>query len=973
MRVRQPENPASVDEPASPGDFAPPGYLAPPQDLVLGNEWRLQQPFRDAARSKDASALLTQAIIEQCRHHLSPARRNLGMVFADLAVSGRGCYADFVTKHPQAGGAIRADALSGLSRLGLTVAPALLTRAETEVLDRAYQVAWFLRGQASRGDLGWIAVSGEDDLPHRPVNVPRTPFPQHDLYLAVTGDLLPIAIQTRFAVATAEVPEPVPAARPTRDLPPLPDLEIPPDDRIILFMHGSDSRLEEANDLIPKLVRRPDGRPSGFSVVTMDMPGSGYVDRIDHTEVATWRLEDWRSMTIDERLQAEPKRFSLLPFLERFILEFVRSLSSRVGEEGFVESRLAAVIGGSLGGNLALRLARHGGWVRNAVAWSPGSVWGGTRDAVETGETGAIALGPILASVGGGPTLLDKIGFREIPSSRDQFFADAFDSAVPFKTQPDQWYRDDFPGKAQYVTGARLDRRETYTEEYRRWHWRISFEETLWSWQDPSAQNIKSRLLLGAGAGDDIWPVRIFTNTRRVAEDLASAQGDSFFFEETGHSIHAERPASLGERILDFLDSPRFGDLLDNGHRVWVEDFAGRGHAQVLFYFSGDGHWWLGDLVGARWSWSMVSDSSQLGNLIDDHHKIWTGDFTGHGRSQLLVFDNSGNGRWWLGDLTEPAPRPPHPHPQPGPPPHGGLSPAPGLNWSPVSSSSNFGDLLDHGHRVWVGDFAGRGHAQVLFYWSGGGGFWWLGDLAGGSWHWAEVGVSTPFGNPLDDHHGIWIDDFTGSGRAQVLVFDNSANGRWWLGELTGATPGMNWSPVSSSSNFGDLLDHGHRVWVGDFAGRGHAQVLFYWSGDGFWWLGDLAGGSWTWSMISKSSTFGNLLDGHHGIWIGDFTGGGHAQVLFHGSGDGVWRLGDFGVGMLSWFVVSDSSDAEESSGFVNLLDGQHEIWIADLLGSGHVQVLFYFSGLPGDDGPWWHGDLNGGSLSWSLVGGTAS
>ena len=44
---------------------------------------------------------------------------------------------------------------------------------------------------------------------------------------------------------------------------------------------------------------------------------------------------------------------------------------------------------------------------------------------------------------------------------------------------------------------------------------------------------------------------------------------------------------------------------------------------------------------------------------------------------------------------------------------------------------------------------------------------------------------------------------------------------------------------------FGDLNDSLHLVWTGDFTGKGHAQVLFYYAGDGNWWLGDFASGGW--------------------------------------------------------------------------------------------------------------------------------
>ena len=63
-----------------------------------------------------------------------------------------------------------------------------------QALARAYQVANFLRSgqalpiaekRALRNRLGWIAVSGEDDTPHRPVNVPSSNYPQFDVDVSV--------------------------------------------------------------------------------------------------------------------------------------------------------------------------------------------------------------------------------------------------------------------------------------------------------------------------------------------------------------------------------------------------------------------------------------------------------------------------------------------------------------------------------------------------------------------------------------------------------------------------------------------------------------------------------------------------------------------------------------------------------------------------------------------------------------------
>src|SRR5258708_20058219 len=112
-----------------------------------------------------------------------------------------------------------------------------------------------------------------------------------------------------------------------------------------------------------------------------------------------------------------------------------------------------------------------------------------------------------------------------------------------------------------------------YNAAARRWHWRISLEELIFSWVEPFAgptqpqvpgsyvgapacQEVKSRLLLGAGAADNYVFANIFTSTQTLAGLMVGNDGDTFFLDRTGHSIHAERPGTLAAKVLAFL-SPR--------------------------------------------------------------------------------------------------------------------------------------------------------------------------------------------------------------------------------------------------------------------------------------------------------------------------------------------------------------------------------------------------------------------------------
>jgi hypothetical protein len=604
-------------------------YFEPPPLLVEGNEWRLTSQLRYAAITPDAISVLTDAVVATYEHDLGLGLPGFGTALADLAVTGRRAFADFVAKAPREGGPIEAAALDRLTkaqRPGVT--PDSVRRATTTVLDRAYRVAWFLRGATARGDMQWIAVSGENDLPHRPVNVPRTPYPQYDLFFTVPGDLRDVAVQTRYAIATAAGPPALPPSTPQRTIPPVAEPTLPEHDRIILFIHGSDSRLEEADDLIPKLLYLPDGRPSGFAVISMDMPGSGYVNPIDHTEVGAWPAA-----------RGPAASFSMLPFLEQFILRFVATLSTRLGQPGLVESRLAAVIGGSLGGNLALRLARRGSWIRNAVAWSPGSIWWAATLDTFWGPAAPEMYAQFQVGIA---EAAREIGQLETGASRDAFFAFAFDKKIPFKTQPEQWYRNDFPWKQQYIGNARMDRRETYTRQFRDWHWRVSLEELAWSWKDPTVHDFRSRLLLGAGAADNNDPVYIFMNAQDVAAKLSAVDGDSFFFDHTGHSIHAERPQALASKIIAFLPGPRRASL--------TADYDGDGRRDFAVWRPSTAEWFVidsstGKPRPAAQQWGQTGDIPV------------PGDYDGDGKTDFAVWRPS-TAEWFVIDSSTGKPRP---------------------------------------------------------------------------------------------------------------------------------------------------------------------------------------------------------------------------------------------------------------------------------------------------------------------------
>jgi hypothetical protein len=192
-------------------------------------------------------------------------------------------------------------------------------------------------------------------------------------------------------------------------------------------------------------------------------------------------------------------------------------------------------------------------------------------------------------------------------------------------------------------------------------------------------------------------------------------------------------------------------------------------------------------------------------------------------------------------------------------------------------------------------------------------------------------------------------------------TFDNSFTDRLELSALVDNR--LDWSLISNTSgarpgdpNFADLTRAGIRLWSGRFAQSNQAQMLFNYSGDGNWWLGTLRDGDMTWNSVGNTAGFGDLADGRP-FWIGQFSGSGRDEVLFHYPGDGHWFLGTYAAGQLIWNLAGDTKD------FGNVADGR-PFWTGRFSKPGQNDVMFYYPG----DSTWWLGSFTGNTMSWSVA-----
>lgn len=551
------------------------GIEGAPGSTFGSNEGRLRAELRAAAKAADPIASLCEAAQNFTRDEpataTDPSGADFGNAFADLSVTGKATFARFATLHPNEAALAASPACAGAR-------PAALTRA----LDRAYSVASALRGphlSPARQALGWIAVSGEDDQPYRPVNVASfsAGFPQFQMAVAVPGfdavgglaKVPPITVNTRYVIAHARPPEfprsavPLVDGGPGREVPAdvLPVLAA--DARVILFVHGMDSKAEEAEDLTMALHRLGE---ANWTVIAMDLPTSGYADNIDH-----------RAISPIDSVQCHST--PLIDFLEQFVVAFVNTLDD--GLRGQLKPKIMAVVGGSLGGNLTMRLGRRSDlpWIPKVVPWSPAAIWPSyvARTGVAQGCDTAWDPGRDFAThqpliwAGKGDEGQRFLPDHETPELRRELFYGGFDwnggdvvalaSPANHKPQAQCWYGENWSCRDALIAASRIDRQETYDAKFRAWHWRLGAEQLIFSQQQyaPGTETplylLDTKRMLLLGGMDDVC-ADLNKNTMQVAPQMINTPGLARFLDGTGHSLDNEHPDWVARAIADFVQGP---------------------------------------------------------------------------------------------------------------------------------------------------------------------------------------------------------------------------------------------------------------------------------------------------------------------------------------------------------------------------------------------------------------------------------
>ncbi|MEO5860182.1 MAG: alpha/beta hydrolase, partial [Pyrinomonadaceae bacterium] len=494
---------------------APPGtvFNVPAARNIGSNEGRLNDDLRAAA--SDPRPLHSLSLAAYAFATNDTKMVNTATALADLSVTGRRAFGNF-----KEGSGPKEQFCQGLlSGRPPTLSEAAVLDGCAKALDRAYRVANFLRtGQiaetaaekskktAEREALGWIAVSGEDDQPHRPVNVLSSDYPQYDFDVFVEAPLSQkaktVKVRARYTIAQSQISNP-----------------------------GSSGK--------------------NLVIISLDLPSSGYTDNIDYEDVSPLAEIGTVKLVPVPDFQATG-RTPMLDFIENFIVRFAETLETKVP----VKSNFKAVMGGSLGGNMTFRLGRRPDtpWLPKFIVWSPASIWYSMGE----GPDPLKHFGPRSAYEGAEAALKNPR-----PGDRAAFFGGWDKAILPLvipMAQSDTWTSEYYPCKKSAIAAARLDRHETYNAKFLAWHWRLGGEQLLYSHQTIDTDTAKPRymsnrkpMLLACGLEDTVAFNDICPATQNTAPKMIATPGKALFLAKTGHSLDNERRNYFAGQIIDFL------------------------------------------------------------------------------------------------------------------------------------------------------------------------------------------------------------------------------------------------------------------------------------------------------------------------------------------------------------------------------------------------------------------------------------
>ena len=317
-----------------------------------------------------------------------------------------------------------------------------------------------------------------------------------------------------------------------------------------------------------------------------------------------------------------------------------------------------------------------------------------------------------------------------------------------------------------------------------------------------------------------------------------------------------------------------FGHAFTDGRPFWTGDFDGDGLDEVMFYYPGDGHWFLGNIASNQLTWTLVATTPF--SSIGAGYRSWSGKFTQTHQSEILFA--LPDDYWMLFTMS-------------------GTQ----LVMHGVGNTSGFGSMTD-GRPFWVGNFAGDGINEMLFYYPPDDN-WWMGRFVPGT---TENPACAPLRNDIANLHtsitelqaeqtvAVNNDDRSklkvlaaeiATAQAQLKTKQTQMTQAGCAATAPSAFGELVWHLVGNTIGYGHgLTSDGRPFWVGRFTQRTQDEVLFYYAALGHWHRGILSGNTMQWELVGTTNTslglylFSNKA-GH--AWAGDFDGDGLTELVY--------------------------------------------------------------------------------------------
>jgi len=244
----------------------------------------------------------------------------------------------------------------------------------------------------------------------------------------------------------------------------------------LLLIHGHASRIEEYETLVPHL-------SNGRRVIVADLPGCGFADKPTDEPYTLQRYEDF-----------------LLGLLDQLKIE------------------RATLAGGSLGGNLTLRLgARDTERFARLAAWAPAGAWVPMRRWQWLART--MRLSPSL-----------------------------FWPAIWIQSR--FWYSPSWEGRQDALDQAFRYYREVWGPGFHRMYWDVGHDQARTSLFDHVDKIVQPTWL---GWGDQDHALDMGVGVRKLAELISGSE--LVIFQGARHSLANERTEELGRAVHGFLES----------------------------------------------------------------------------------------------------------------------------------------------------------------------------------------------------------------------------------------------------------------------------------------------------------------------------------------------------------------------------------------------------------------------------------